>query len=94
MRRTLVWLTVPAALWVLAGCGLGLGTTPRGVQLTVTRDFGARVLREARAPRAAGEETVMSLLRRNASVTTRYGGGSAQSIDGLAGGSHDGCAPR
>jgi hypothetical protein len=89
MRRTLVWLTAPAALWVLAGCGLGLGTTPRGVQLTVTRDFGARVLLEARASRAAGEETVMSLLRRNASVTTRYGG-SVQSIDGLSGGGEGG----
>lgn len=32
----------------------------------------------------------MSLLRRNASVSTRYGGGFVQSIDGLAGGTHAG----
>jgi len=36
---------------------------------------------------------VMSLLRRNASVTTRYGGGFVQSIDGLEGGTQAG-APR
>jgi Domain of unknown function (DUF4430) len=89
-RRLPAPLVATAVLSALAGCGLGAGATPKGVQLTVTRDFGARVVREARAPRAVGEETVMSLLRRNAAIATRYGGGFVQSIDGLAGGSEGG----
>lgn len=79
-----------AALCALAGCGLGAGNAPKGVQLTVTRDFGARLLHEARAPRVVGEETVMSLLGRNVSVDTRFGGGFVESIDGLSGGSEGG----
>jgi hypothetical protein len=74
-----------AAVCALAGCGLGPGSTPKDVQLTLTRDFGARVLYGARAPKVVGQETVMSLLRRNASVETRYGGGFVQSINGLEG---------
>jgi Domain of unknown function (DUF4430) len=70
----------------LCGCGLGAGPAPGGVRLTVTSDFGARVLRELRAPKVSGQETVMSLLMRNAAVATRYGGGFVQSIDGLGGG--------
>jgi hypothetical protein len=81
-----LWL-VPAALAaaLLAGCGLGAGTTPGGVRLDVTREFGAQPLRSLRAPRAHGQETVMSLLLRNASVTTRYGGGFVESVDGHSG---------
>src|SRR6266550_7199223 len=71
----------------VAGCGVGAGRAPSGVQLTITRDFGAVALGARSAPRARGEETVMSLLLRNAHVTTRYGGGFVQSIDGAAGGS-------
>jgi hypothetical protein len=73
-----------------AGCGLGAGAAPSAVQLTVTRDFGARVLGSRGAPRVQGQETVMSLLLRNHSVTTRFGGGFVQSIDGLAGGQQAG----
>jgi hypothetical protein len=89
-RRLPVSLAALAALSALAGCGLGAGATPKDVQLTVTRDFGARVLHRAHTPRVVGEETVMSLLQRNATVTTRYGGGFVQSINGLSGGSEDG----
>jgi hypothetical protein len=70
----------------LAGCGLGAGPAPGGVQLTVTRDFGARALSHSGAPRVRGQETVMSLLLRNDRVTTKYGGGFVESIDGQAGG--------
>lgn len=89
-RRLPASLAVFVALCALAGCGLGPGSTPKGVKLTVTRDFGARVLYGARAPKVVGQETVMSLLRRNASVGTRYGGGFVQSIDGLEGGTRAG----
>ena len=68
------------------GCGAGAGTTPAGTRLTVTQDFGARVVRDIQAPKAGGQETVMRLLQRNAKVTTRFGGGFVQSIDGLSGG--------
>ena len=69
----------------LSGCGLGAGAKPAGTKLTITRDFGARSLRELDAPQVKGSETVMRVLQRNAKVTTRFGGGFVQSIDGLAG---------
>lgn len=74
----------------LAGCGLGAGHTPTAVTLTVTRDFGSRVLTHRGAPRVRGQETVMSLLMRNYGVSTRYGGKFVQSIDGLTGGQESG----
>ncbi|MHB8235284.1 MAG: DUF4430 domain-containing protein [Solirubrobacteraceae bacterium] len=75
-----------------AGCGLGAGKAPSAVGLLVTREFGARVLRSWGAPQASGQETAMSLLTRNATVSTRFGGGFVQSIDGLSGG-HSGANP-
>jgi hypothetical protein len=69
-----------------AGCGLGPGPVPEGVHLTITRDFGAHLLTQTGAPRVVGTDTVMSLLLRNDKVTTKYGGGFVESIDGLSGG--------
>ncbi len=89
-RRALAGAASALALCALAGCGLGPGKAPSAVQLLVTRDFGASTLRSSGAPQVKGEETVMRLLQRNASVATRYGGGFVQSIDGLAGGSEGG----
>ncbi|HEY2718863.1 MAG TPA: DUF4430 domain-containing protein [Solirubrobacteraceae bacterium] len=84
-------LVALAALALLvSGCGLGAGKAPGGVQLLVTRDFGASTVRSWSAPQARGQETVMSLLTRNATVVTRYAGGFVQSIDGLAGGREGG----
>ena len=77
----------------IAGCGLGAGPAPGGVQLTVTRDFGARVLGRSTAPKVRGAETVMSLLLRNDKVTTKYGGGFVESIAGLSGGQEAGGDP-
>jgi Domain of unknown function (DUF4430) len=71
---------------LLAGCGLGAGPAPSAVHLTVTREFGATVVHSWSAPRVVGQETAMSLLMRNATVKTRYGGGFVESVDGLAGG--------
>jgi hypothetical protein len=87
-RTTLAAVLLAAVL--LGGCGLGAGKAPTAVQLLVTRDFGALVLRAANAPTVHGEETVMSLLTRNVSVATRYGGGFVQAIDGVAGGQEGG----
>jgi len=80
----LVALGFVAAL--ITGCGLGAGPAPSAVHLTVTRDFGASVLRSPSAPKVRGQETVMSLLMRNATVSTRYGGGFVESVNGLSGG--------
>ena len=74
----------------LAGCGLGAGPAPSAITLTVTRDFGAQPVRSSSAPRVHGQETVMSLLMRNATVTTRYGGGFVESVNGSSGGNAGG----
>ena len=90
VRRRALGVAVLVAVLMAAtsaGCGLGAGSAPTAVKLTVTRDFGAQVVRSESAPKVRGEETVMSLLMRNATVTTKYGGGFVQSIDGLSGGS-------
>jgi hypothetical protein len=71
---------------LLAGCGLGAGPAPSAVHLTVTHGFGASLVRSWSAPRVVGQETAMSLLMRNATVKTRYGGGFVESVDGLSGG--------
>jgi hypothetical protein len=84
-RRLSLALLLGLAL-LASGCGLGAGKAPSGVRLLVTRDFGATTIRSWSAPQARGEETVMSLLTRNAKVATRYSGGFVQSIDGVAGG--------
>jgi uncharacterized protein DUF4430 len=85
-----VAVTVALSALALSGCGLGAGPAPSAVHLTVTRDFGAVLERSFGTPRVRGQETVMSLLMRNATVSTRYSGGFVQSIDGLAGGQEGG----
>jgi hypothetical protein len=79
-----------AGLLALAGCGLGPGSTPAGISLSVTQDFGALPVGYAGTPRVHGQETVMSLLQRNYEVKTRYGGGFVESIDGHGGGTQAG----
>jgi hypothetical protein len=73
-----------------AGCGVGAGATPSEVTLTVTDGFGAKTLLDRPGPEVRGSDTVMRLLQRNAKVTTRYGGGFVQSIDGVDGGTAGG----
>ena len=52
----------------------------------MTRDYGAETLvDEATDDDPPESETVIRLLDREADITTRYGGGFVQSIDGLAG---------
>lgn len=82
MRRLALLLAVAGGL---AGCGFGAGKGSSDVSLTVTRDFGAQRLGRA-AKKAPGSDTVMRFLQRSFRVTTRYGGGFVQSIDGISGG--------
>ena len=67
----------------LAGCG-GAGPTAADgtARLWVTRDRGRSLLVAATIP--AGQ-TLLRALRSKAKLTTRYGGGFIQSIDGIEG---------
>ena len=74
-----------------AGCGFGPGPSSEGdATLTVTHDYGADVVLEATDTDPAESDTVLRLLDREAEITTRYGGGFVQSIDGVAGTVADG----
>src|SRR4051794_4488596 len=73
-----------------AGCGLGAGPSIGEVELTVTRDYGTEPVIERSTDSAHDSDSVMRLLDRNAKITTRYGGGFVQSIDGVEGGTPGG----
>ncbi len=86
-----------AAAWALgcalalAGCGFGAGPSSKGtVSLSVTRDYGAESLASAAETDPSESETVLRFLDRETDITTRYGGGFVQSINGLAGASSGG----
>jgi hypothetical protein len=84
-RTALAALAVAAAIPLLAGCGLGAGHGTTHVTVTVTRGFGSRPVASATRSKVPGSETVMRMLERSFRVSTRYGGGFVQSIDGLSG---------
>jgi Domain of unknown function (DUF4430) len=68
-----------------AGCGFGPGPGTTSVTLTVTRGFGSERIGAIAVAHVPGSETVMRMLERRFAVTTRYGGGYVQSIDGRVG---------
>ena len=77
----------------LSACGVGAGDSDsEGATLTVSRDFGRRVLIEKRAETVPGGETVMRFLQRYAEVDTGYGGRFVDAIEGLRSGSRRGRA--
>jgi hypothetical protein len=78
-----VAIALLGAALATAGCGLGPGSDVGPVSLTVTRDYGAAPVLPPASDEAAEADTVMSVLERDAEITTRYGGGFVQSIDGL-----------
>jgi hypothetical protein len=81
-RGTAVSAALLLAAFAAAGCGLGAGAGVGGVELTVTREFGAvPVLRSD--VEANESDTVMRVLEGNAEISTRYGGGYVQSIEGV-----------
>jgi hypothetical protein len=72
---------------LLAGCGFGEGESSEGTAtLVVTRDYGSERLVAASEEDPPESETVMRFLDSEADITTRYGGGFVQSIEGLSGG--------
>ena len=82
LRRLAAALALCAT--AVAGCGLGPGKSTGDVELTVSRDYGSNVLLQ-RQDSIHESDTVFRVLDRNADVSTRYGGGFVQSIDGLSG---------
>ena len=81
---------MPVAIALLAmavaigGCGLGAGEQVGTTTLSVTRDYGVQTL-DSNSDEVSEADTVMRVLERNADISTRYGGGFVQSIDGLSG---------
>ena len=86
--RAAVTAVAIASAIAIAGCGLGAGKSTSGVvTLTVTRGFGTAPVGAATEKSIPGSQTVMRMLERSFKITTRYGGGFVESIDGHAGGS-------
>jgi hypothetical protein len=89
MTPAATWLaaaTVLACAVAVAGCGFGAGPSSSGTAtLTVTRGYGSQMLLQATDEDPPSSETVIRFLDGEADITTRYGGGFVQSIDGLAG---------
>ena len=80
-------------LLLLAGCGLGSGGSSNGgggAELTISRNFGAVEVGHKSSGTIPGGETVMRQLQRSFTVSTRYGGGFVQEIDGVSGGRRSG----
>jgi hypothetical protein len=87
-RRAAVTAVAIVSAIAIASCGLGAGKSTSGVvTLAVTRDFGTAPVGSVAEKRIPGSQTVMRMLERSFKVTTRYGGGFVQSIDGHAGSS-------
>ena len=62
----------------------GPGAPTKGVSLTVTGAFGNRQIQTVSRSKVPGSETVMRMLERSFKLSTRYGGGFVESINGLA----------
>jgi Domain of unknown function (DUF4430) len=84
-RGTAVATALLLAVLAAAGCGFGPGEDVGGAELTVTHDFGAVPVLEKGIGSVHESATVMRVLEGEAEITTRYGGGFVQSIDGVQG---------
>lgn len=74
-----------------AGCGLGAGESSSGyATLKITSDYGSQPILSRSEHDPTASETVLRFLDRGAEITTRYGGGFVQSIEGLSGEVADG----
>ena len=72
-----------------AGCGVGPGEDEGEVELTVSRDYGTRVMVSEEA-QIDESDTVIRVLDRETDISTRFDGGFVHAIDGLAGSIDDG----
>jgi hypothetical protein len=81
-RGTAVAIALFIAL-AAAGCGLGPGEEVGDAELTVTRDYGSVPVLHHKLGGVTESDTVMSELESSADISTRYGGGFVQSIEGV-----------
>src|ERR1700722_18691914 len=86
-RSVLLLAAAVAAAVLLSGCGLGAGSGTKDASVWVSANFGSQRYGSAIETHVPGAETVMSLLQRHFKVTTRYGGGFAETIAGHSGSS-------
>ena len=86
-RSKLLPTALLAATLLLSGCGLGAGPGTKDASVLVTGNFGSQRYGSAIEKHVPGSETAMSLLERHFKVSTAYGGGFVESIDGHAGSS-------
>jgi Domain of unknown function (DUF4430) len=86
-RRQIPFAVIAVVLTaaITGGCGLGAGKGTSNVSVTVTKAFGSQPIGSITRNKVPGSETVMRMLERSFKVTTRYGGGFVQSIDGASG---------
>jgi Domain of unknown function (DUF4430) len=89
-RGTAVATALLLAALAAAGCGLGPGADVGGAELTVTREFGSVPVLESDVGEVRESDTVMRVLEGQAEITTRYGGGFVQSIEGIESGQRGG----
>ncbi len=82
-RGTAVAIALLGAALAAAGCGLGPGSGVGDVELTVTRDYGTVPVLHRQVGDLTESDTVIRALEDSAAITTRYGGGFVQSIEGL-----------
>jgi hypothetical protein len=82
-RGTAVAIALLGAALAAAGCGLGPGSGVGDVELTVTRDYGTVPVLHRQVGDLTESDTVMRALEDSAAITTRYGGGFVQSIEGV-----------
>jgi len=80
---TAVALALLFAALATAGCGLGPGKGLGDAELTVTRDYGTVPVLHRQLGELNEADTVMRALEGSAKISTRYGGGFVQSIEGL-----------
>jgi len=82
-RGTAVAIALLSAALAAAGCGFGPGSGVGEVELTVTRDYGTVPVLHRQLDDLTESDTVMRALEGSADISTRYGGGFVQSIEGL-----------
>jgi hypothetical protein len=82
-RGTAAAIALLSAVLAVAGCGFGPGSGVGEVSLAVTRDYGSEQVQPVSSGEASESDTVMRVLDREAEISTRYGGGFVQAIDGL-----------
>ena len=73
MRARILAAALALCAAAVAGCGLGPGKDEGDVSLTVTRDYGSKVMLQ-KTDSIRESDTVIRVLDRNADITTRYGG--------------------